>query len=226
MDKSIPILFADDTSIIVKNPNRNEYEKELTVILQNIREWFKANLLTLNLEKTYFLQFSTKDSNTAGMPTTYSSNQIAATTEIKFLGLMIDSTLSWKGHVDWLMTKLRSASYAVRVIKPYMSLESMRMVYFSYFHSIMTHGLIFWGNSPLCIRIFRLQKRVIRTITNSGSRDSCRELFKKLKILPLCSQYIFSLLIFVVKNKELFVTNSDIHSINTRLNKKPPLSLV
>jgi hypothetical protein len=60
MDKSIPILFADDTSIIVKNPNRNEYEKEITVMLQNIREWFKANLLTLNLEKNIFFAIHNK----------------------------------------------------------------------------------------------------------------------------------------------------------------------
>jgi hypothetical protein len=93
-----------------------------------------------------------------------------------------------------------SASYAVRAIKPYTSYETMRMVYFSYFHSIMTYGLISWGNSPLCIRIFRLQKRLIRIITNSGSRDSCRELFKKLKVLPLYSQYILSLSLFMVKN--------------------------
>jgi hypothetical protein len=132
---------------------------------------------------------------------------------------MIDSTLSWKGYIDWLMTRLRSATYAVRDVKPYMSLESMRMVYFSYFHSIAAHGLILWGNSHLSIRIFRLQKRVIRVITNSGSRDSCWESFKKLKILPLCSQYICPLLIFVVKNKERFVSNSEIHTINTRFNK-------
>jgi hypothetical protein len=49
--------------------------------------------------------------------------------------------------------------------------------------------------------------------------DSCRNLFKKLCILPLQSQYIFSLLMFVVKNKVLFKTNSDIHSFNTRFNR-------
>jgi hypothetical protein len=47
---SIPILFADDTSIVVKNPNRIEYPNELTLILKNINKWFKANLLTLNLD--------------------------------------------------------------------------------------------------------------------------------------------------------------------------------
>jgi len=52
----------------------------------------------------------------------------------------------------------------------------------------------------------------------SRPRDSCRELFKHLRILPLQSQYIISLLIFVVNNKNLFYVNSEIHSINTRQN--------
>jgi hypothetical protein len=152
------------------------------------------------------MQFSTKNSNTMDMPIIYRNSQITTFTDIKFLGLMIDSTLSWKGHIDWLMSKLGSASYAVRAIKPYTLLESMRTVYFSYFHSIMTYGLIFWGNSPLCIRIFRLQKRVIRIITNSRSSDSCRELFKKLKILPLCSQYIlFPFVICGQKQRSIFI---------------------
>jgi hypothetical protein len=54
-------------------------------------------------------------------------------------------------------------------------------------------------------------------MTKSRSRDSCRHLFKQLGILPLQSQYIFSvLLFFVVKNKETFTTNQEFHSINTR----------
>ena len=51
---------------------------------------------------------------------------------------------------------------------------------------------------------------------NSGNKDSCRDLFKKLYILPLQSRYIFSLLMFVVRNKDFFNTNSDVHSFNTR----------
>jgi len=61
-----------------------------------------------------------------------------------------------------------------------------------------------------------MQKRVIRMITDCGNRDSCRILFKKLKIWPLISQYILSLLIFVVNNREEFLINSDIHNINIR----------
>jgi len=51
---------------------------------------------------------------------------------------------------------------------------------------------------------------------NARHRNSCRQLFKKLKILPLKSQYIFPLLLFVAKNRDLFESNSEIHNINTR----------
>jgi hypothetical protein len=52
----------------------------------------------------------------------------------------------------------------------------------------------------------------------SNSKDSCCDLFKKLCILPLHSQYIFSILLFVVKNRGLFKTNFDVHKCNTRSN--------
>jgi hypothetical protein len=45
---------------------------------------------------------------------------------------------------------------------------------------------------------------------------TCRELFKKFNILPLASEFLLSLLSFVVDNIEKFQTNSDIHNICTR----------
>jgi len=80
----------------------------------------------------------------------------------------------------------------------------------------MTYWIILGGNSHYSNTIFRLQKRIIRIIVGLRSRDSCREHFKKLKILPLQSQYILSLLLFVVGNRSYFKENSDIHNINTR----------
>jgi hypothetical protein len=54
----------------------------------------------------------------------------------------------------------------------------------------------------------------------STSRDSCQELLKNLEVLPLQFRYIFSLLWFVVKNRELLRSNSDIHNINRRYNSE------
>jgi hypothetical protein len=93
------------------------------------------------------------------------------------------------------------------------------MVYF-YFHSIMTYGLIFWGSSYHSNTVFKLQKRIIRIILGIRDRESYREYFGKLKVLPLQSQYIYLLAVFVINNRLHFKKNSDIliHNINTRNN--------
>jgi hypothetical protein len=59
----------------------------------------------------------------------------------------------------------------------------------------MNYGLIFWENSSHSANIFKIQKNIIRIIIGCGSKDLCRDLCKNLKILPLQSQYILSLLL-------------------------------
>jgi hypothetical protein len=127
-------------------------------------------------------------------------------------------TVSWKDHITQLIPKLSKACYVLRSIRPFMSQDALKTVYNSYFNSLISYGIIFWGNSSYSPHIFWLQKKAVRIITGSRPRDSCRELFKRLRILPLQSQYILFLLKFVVDNKNLFYVNSEIHSINTRQN--------
>jgi hypothetical protein len=59
-------------------------------------------------------------------------------------------------------------------------------------------------------------KRKQLVMMGCKSNQSCRELFIKLRILPLPSQYIFSLLMFLSKNKDHFTFNSQIHHYATR----------
>ena len=124
------------------------------------------------------------------------------------------------------------------------------MIYFSYIHSIITYGIIFGGNSTSNIKIFRIKKKKkIRITTNSRSGDFCRylfkkmkilllcsqyiyamslyrHLFKKMKILPLCSQYIHTMSLYIMNNKHLYTMNMEIRNFNTRYNTNlhPPIS--
>jgi len=41
----------------------------------------------------------------------------------------------------------------------------LKMICYSYFHSVMTYDLLFWGNFPDSIQIFRLQIKIIRIMT-------------------------------------------------------------
>jgi hypothetical protein len=59
-DKSSSILFADDTSFITANHNETEFKLNTNEIFNEINKWFDSNLLMLNYNKTYFLQFLTK----------------------------------------------------------------------------------------------------------------------------------------------------------------------
>jgi hypothetical protein len=80
----------------------------------------------------------------------------------------------------------------------------------------MSYVTIFWGNSSHSCLIFKKQTRIIRIIMGCGYRESCRELFKELKILPLTSQYIFSLLLYIVNIRDYVVLYSVYHNSNTR----------
>jgi len=124
--------------------------------------------------------------------------------------------LNWKNHIKEITPKLNSACFAIRSMQKIVNINTLKTIYFAYFHSIMSFGIIFWGNSTDSNNIFLLQKRVLRIIVGAKSRESCRTIFKKLQIMPMACQYIFSLIIFLVHNRENFVTNSTIHSINTR----------
>jgi len=55
------VLFADDTSIIITDTNRRDFNVNANQTFQDINSWFKVNLLTLNLNKTQYLEFRSKN---------------------------------------------------------------------------------------------------------------------------------------------------------------------
>jgi hypothetical protein len=191
-------------------------QSDFNIIFEQLIKWFKSNLLDLNFDKTYFIQFTNKSTWTSDIQITYGDKQISIVNETKFLVLFINNNLSWKTYIECIKSKLSLACYAVSSVKPFLTINTLQMIYYSYFHSVMTYGLLFCGNSPDSIKIFRLQKKIIIIIVGCRYRDSCRKLFINLEILPLPSQYILSLLMFMIRNRIQFLANSEIHHINTR----------
>jgi hypothetical protein len=139
---------------------------------------------------------------------THGDTQIHNICNVKFLGLITDNTLSWKYHINQLAIKLSVAAYVIRTLSFIMSQVNLAMIYFDYIHSTMSHRIIFWANSAHSNLIFKIQKRRVRMIMKARNR--------LLNILPFYSQYIFPVSMFVVKNTDIFILNSDIHNIHTR----------
>ena len=77
----------------------------------------------------------------------FNQEHVTNATEIKFLGLTIDDTLSWKQHIEQLVKKMCSVCYALRNIKHIISEDMLRVIYFTHLHAILSYGIIFWGSS-------------------------------------------------------------------------------
>jgi hypothetical protein len=105
---------------------------------------------------------------------TPASPQKKSTACTRFLGLTINCTLTWINNIDLLTKNLSSTCFLFQNIKPYVSFSAYKMIYNSLFHSVMSYGIMFWGNSPHSPIIFKIQERVIRTLMGCGYRKSCR----------------------------------------------------
>ena len=66
--------------------------------------------------------------------------------------------MSWKDHIAAMTSELNKACYAIRAIKPFISVDILSMICFSYVHSVMSYGIIFGGNSHHSNSIFKIQK--------------------------------------------------------------------
>jgi hypothetical protein len=87
--------------------------------------------------------------------------------------------MNWKVHVKLILPKLSNACLAMRNMKSYSNIETLRMIYLAYFHLIMKYGIIFGGNLTEAKKVFLLQKRTSRIMMELNHRNSCRPVFKE-----------------------------------------------
>jgi hypothetical protein len=124
--------------------------------------------------------------------------------------------------------KLSRTCYAVRSLSHISNINTLKWIYFAYFRCLMKYRIIFWANSSNSKKVFTIQKKIVRIIVHAKPQIPCRDLFKKLQILPFPCEYILSLLNFIINNLEHFKTNSAIQCVNTN-NKhhlhRPPANL-
>jgi hypothetical protein len=177
-------LYADDTSVLVTHYDNAEFKIAMNKIFQDINEWFKCYLLSLNFNKTHALEFKSRNDMVVDTIVSYDNYFISNINSLKFLRLTIDTSLTWEHHINKILAKMNLVCFALRSIKTVVSQKTIRMIYFACAHSVMNYGIIFWGNSRNSIKVFKLQKKMVRIMTNSGSKDSYRDLFKKWKFFP------------------------------------------
>ena len=129
------------------HPNYDDYVKNVDKSFSEVFTWLSNNLLSINHNKTTYLQFRTMNSPKLDYNTLETSNYIANDSSTKFLGTIIDEKLTWYDQINQILKRLSSACFAFRISTPLLPDETVRQIYFAYVQSILTYGIIFWGNS-------------------------------------------------------------------------------
>ena len=158
-------LFADDTNLYYEDQSLVNLERKVNKELKKPL-WLNVNRLALNIEKTNFVIF-----HPFNTPLKYNvtikihKKAITEKQSIKYLGILIDSTLSWKDHITNL-SKKRSIGIMYK-LRPFVNLKIMKNVYHALFYSHLVYGIEVWGSAcdSHIGNINVLQKRVVRLMT-------------------------------------------------------------
>lgn len=195
------VMYADDTNLVVAASNVSEVVGLTRNKFCKIAYWCRRNQISLNLNKTECVIFCTSHSKIKNPETIDLMGQnVELSHRTNFLGITVDEHLNWYDHIDTLQRKLNSVLYAIRILVQHADLELLKTVYFSNFQSIMSYGIIVWGNSSDISRIFVVQKRALRTMLRLSSKTSCRGIFRREGILTITALYIFRCLTFLRTN--------------------------
>ena len=87
------------------------------------------------------------------------------TESVKYLGVKIDTNLSWQYHVNDLSIKLNRANALHIKMRKYVSLKVLRSIYFAIFDSYLSHCCPVWAqNCSINQRIIILQEKLLELL--------------------------------------------------------------
>ena len=191
-------LFADDTNMRFSD---NNLQSLATVNneLKNVCDWLTANKLTLNTKKSNFVIFRPRqkkleyevnlnviDNNTNTL------TSLECKEYVKYLGVLIDSHLSWKFHIDYVASKLSKIVGIIARLRHLVPFNTLLSIYQSLMFPYLTFGLSAWGQAAQLHlnKLLLLQKRAIRFMNFSKPRTHAVPLFISSKILPINMLYV------------------------------------
>lgn len=224
----LPILFADDCNIFIQGQDLNLMTNVINNELQKLKLWIDTNMLSLNIDKTQYMIFSHKKLQSPLIHDVCISNKkIKFVNSIKFLGIMIDSKISWELHSIHIRKKISKGMGIISKAKKYLRKPTLLTLYNAFILPYITYGIEVWGSlihsfaSPIVI----LQKRILRIISSSSRLAPSFPLFQSSYQLPFYKLYTSKVFIFMYKVEkgihpriitDMFVKNENIHNLNTR----------
>ena len=221
------ILFADDATLSLYGDNPTELVHLANKELYKFQLWCLANRLTVNTLKTFYILFSNRPPKSLPPLVIKSNNSydlIQRVESVKFLGVYYDHDMTFKTHVTHLSQKLsRTASLFYRV-NQFMPPFVLKLLYHAHVGSLLSYCNMIWANTYITHLdpVIKMQKRIIRIITNSDFLEHTEALFKQCRILKLENLRKYSLALHFYKNIDtLLPPMQPTHNYQTRFRQRP-----
>lgn len=223
------ILFADDTNIFYSHSSLTSLYQIVNGQLSQIANWFRANKLSLNLDKTNYILFRShrKISFTNENNLYIDGHSIKQETSTKFLGVVLDQHLSWKDHIKAISSKIAKNIGIIKRASSLLPPHVRLTLYYTLIYPYLTYCNIIWASTykSNLQRLTILQKRVIRYVANVPYNSHTHQLFLEFKLLKIeqirtvqIGEFMFRYEhnLLPVAYRQMFFRASDFHSYSTR----------
>ena len=181
------ILFADDTNIFITGKSEEEVYSRANLVLNAVNDYMESNLLHINLSKSVYMLFRPGRYSSCARTREYGSKKclnlsgvsLTQVDQVRFLGVIIDSELSWEPHLEKLNAKLVSSIAVIKRIMKFIPKTEYKKLYDSLFKSHLSYCISSWGGvTPYRLsKLFSLQKRCIRLLYGNKSNYDHPEYF-------------------------------------------------
>ena len=218
--------FADDTNLLCLSNSIKKLNKLVNTDLKHLVNWLKANKISLNVKKTEMVIFKSNQKKfECDLKIKLCGKRLYPTESVKYLGVKIDTTLSWQYYVNDLSIKLNRANALLFKMRKYVSLKILKSIYFAIFDSYLSYCCLVWAQNRSTIqRILILQKKAVRIINFQPRNSHTSPLFKLNFILKFQDKICLENVLFVSKSlnnltlsvfRTWFSFSSDQHNYET-----------
>lgn len=213
---NLSILYADDANFGIADETTASATCRANTCADEFYQYCLTQGLLVNTSKTFFMSFLPKNiCQNSSLLVKLNHQSVTQVNYIKFLGVTFDHKMTWEQHIDNVSTKLSRICFVIRQLRNTVTLEVLKLAYFGLVQSVLSYGIIYWGNAAHIDKAFIMQKKVLRCMMGLHPHTSCRKFFIDLSILTLPSLYVYCLVLHV--KKQNFVTrNTSVHGHNTR----------
>ena len=179
------ILFADDTTLFNSHRSNNFFKHTLEHDLKLMIEWFKANKLSLNLNKTVGIKFWDNKK-----PFTICADNITIqmAEHTKFLGVYIDYRLNWQKHITNLLNRLNTNRRMLSLGRNLLDMTCLRNVYHGHIHSHILYGISVWGSMAsqhMLSEIYKIQKQCVHIMRPVTQKMDILSILKDLCLMTV-----------------------------------------